>query len=202
MKIYWQDAQCTIYHGSAEELIDRGELIDCLLTDPPYGIGARMIGGANAGYDVGMMADQREWDQHTFSRMSELLALAGEAIVWGGNYYAMPPSRGWLVWDKSPKLATMADVELAWTSMDRNSKSYSCSRNMRNRQHPTQKPLTLMQWCIGFFSSGGIIVDPFMGSGTTLVAAKNLGRMAVGVESREEYCEIAKRRLAQGVLIS
>lgn len=202
MKVYWSDNLVTIYHGRAEEWIDSGQRIDCLLTDPPCGIGALMVGGPNSGYNPVMMAQQREWDQCTFNRMPELLALASEAIVWGGNYYAMPPSRGWLVWDKSPKLNTMADVELAWTSMDRNAKSYSCSRNMPDRQHPTQKSLSLMQWCIGFFSGDGVIVDPFAGSGTTLVAAKNLGRRAIGIEAREDYCEIAKQRLAQGVLFS
>jgi DNA modification methylase len=68
-------------------------------------------------------------------------------------------------------------------------------------RHPTQKPITLMKWCIGFFPDAQIILDPFMGSGTTLRAAKDLGRKAIGIETEEAYCEIAANRLAQGVLL-
>ena len=92
----------------------------------------------------------------------------------------------------------MSDHELAWTSFDRPSKAYTRPCNGWGRFHPTEKPLDLMEWCLSF--APGSILDPFMGSGTTLVAAKQLHRKAIGIEIEEKYCEIAVRRLAQEVL--
>ena len=95
----------------------------------------------------------------------------------------------------------MADFELAWCSWDGNAKQFREIRNPDGkRQHPTQKPLSLMCWCLSFAKDAETILDPFAGSGTTLVAAKLEGRKAIGIEINERYCEIAASRLAQGVL--
>jgi DNA modification methylase len=197
MKPYYEHAGITIYHGDCREIWPALKT-SIVVTDPPYGLGDRWSGGT-WGSDP-MYLDARRWDQTTFDGFETLISSATQAIVWGGNYYALPPSRCWLSWEKTQRMATMADFELAWTSLDRPSKSWSEDRNPDGkRSHPTQKPLSLMQWCLGFVGTG-VVVDPFMGSGTTLLAAKNLGRHAIGIEIEERYCEMAVKRLAQEVL--
>jgi DNA modification methylase len=128
-----------------------------------------------------------------------VIGYAETSIVWGGNYYSMPASRCWLAWRKSSPMPTLADFELAWTSLDRPAKLFTEDRNPDGlRLHPTQKPLSLMTWCLSF--ADGDVFDPFCGSGTTLEAAKLLGRNAIGIEIEPKYCEIAVKRLRQEVL--
>jgi len=120
------------------------------------------------------------------------------AIVWGGNYIGLPPSRGWLVWRKNNAAPTFADAELAWTSMDMNIKTFisGCGPGYgEGAGHPTQKPVPLMEWCLGFLPNARTILDPFMGSGTTLVACQRLGRSGIGIELDPEYFDIACRRV-------
>ena len=132
-----------------------------------------------------------------------LIDRALEAVVWGGNYYALPPARGWLAWVKSDQIPTMADLELAWTSLDMPAKYWAAHRRVvRDRVHPTQKPLSLLVWCMEFLTPGLLVFDPFMGSGTTLRAAKDCGRPAVGCDVSERYCEIAALRMEQEVLFT
>ncbi len=128
----------------------------------------------------------------------------------GGNYFELPPARCILVWDKDNGLNQFSDCELAWTNFDKPVRKLRwlwngmLQENMRNkevREHPTQKPIEVMKWAIQQAPDNCIaILDPFMGSGTTLRAAKDLGRKAIGIEIEEKYCEIAVKRLAQGVL--
>jgi site-specific DNA-methyltransferase (adenine-specific) len=201
VKPYYEDAACTIYHGDCREVLPLLGPVDVVIADPPYGHGDRWSGGtwaANPIYDLAF-----DWDSKPID--ADLLALvvasAPVAIVWGGNYYSLPPSRCWLSWVKTSQMETMADFELAWTNLDRPAKQFRESRNPDGkREHPTQKPETLMRWCLGFCPAQGTILDPFVGSGTTLVAAKRLGRKAIGIELEEKYCEIAAKRLAQGAL--
>jgi site-specific DNA-methyltransferase (adenine-specific) len=194
---YYSDDLVTLYHGDCLE-ITAWLAADVLVTDPPYGLGERWQGG---GWGANpMYADARRWDVKPDD--ADLLCMIGDrpAVVWGGNYFTLPPSRCWLAWIKNPALNTMADFELAWTSLDRPAKSYASTRNPNGpRDHPTQKPTGLMEWCLGFMPAGTVL-DPFAGSGSTLVAAKRLGRKAIGIELEEKYCEIAARRLSQGVL--
>lgn len=197
MKPYYDHAGITIYHGDCREALPNVK-VDAIVTDPPYGLGDKWSGGTWASDE--MYKDARRWDSSTFNGLEAIVAKAGEAIVWGGNYYSLPPSRCWLAWEKSQRMPTMADIELAWTNLDMPSKSWIEGRNPDGKRlHPTQKPLSLMKWCLGFVESS-TIVDPFAGSGTTLVAAKNLGLHAIGIEIEERYCEIAAKRLSQEVL--
>lgn len=149
-----------------------------------------------------MYEDAKRWDRDIpIDAVIAMLSLGTNSIIWGGNLYPLPPSRCWLSWEKSSKMSTLADFELAWTSFDRPSKQWLEDRNPDGkREHPTQKPLSLFLWCLGFAPDASTILDPFMGSGTTLRAAKDLGRRCIGIEIEERYCEIAVKRLGQEVL--
>ena len=199
VKPYYQDASCTIYCGDCREILPSLEKVDLLLTDPPYGIGEKMQGGtwgANKKY-----ADFRAWDIAPDAESLEAaISHAKSSIVWGGNYFGFPGSRCWLVWRKINAVPTMAGAELAWTNFDMPCKAIDLPVGKHDTGHPTQKPLALMRWCLSFVPDATTILDPFMGSGTTLVAAKLEGRRAIGIEISKKYCEIAAERLRQGVL--
>lgn len=201
MKPYFEEAGIAIYHGDCREVISAQRFeVGAVVTDPPYGHGDRWSGGTWASNPIYELAFR--WDKAPVDAglLSLVLATAPEAIVWGGNYYSLPPSRCWLSWVKTSQMETMADFELAWTNLDRPSKQFREHRNPDGkREHPTQKPESLMRWCLGFVS-GKSVLDPFMGSGTTLVAAKRLGKHAIGIDIEEQYCEIAANRLRQGAL--
>ena len=127
----------------------------------------------------------------------------------GGNYFGLPPARGWLVWDKD-NTGDFADCELAWTNLEMAVRKIKyrwngmLQQNMAEkdvRYHPTQKPTAVMEWAIGFVPGARTVLDPWMGSGTTLIAARAKGMQADGIEINEKYCEAAKQRLSQGVLL-
>lgn len=210
---YYQDDYCTIYHGDCRGILSQLEPVDLVLTDPPYGI--KEAAGKNKSRSK--LAIARDygfytWDNET--KPEELLlalGLSSRSIVFGGNYYSniLPPSSCWLVWDKANGDNDFADCELAWTNLPqavrlrRHSWHGMIRKGQEERFHPTQKPLDLIKWCIRQADKHGaneIIIDPFMGSGTTLRAAKDFGRKAIGIEIEEKYCEIAVKRLRQGVL--
>lgn len=198
-RIYYQDEWVTLWHGDWREVVAQA---DVLITDPPYGLGAIMQGGeVKWPLWEGRSQAGLPWDAATSGFVPDLVARFPNAVVWGGQYYALPPRRGWLVWDKIVRNFSSGHVELAWTTLDQPTRAFSYAHGQlasEGKHHPTQKPLPLMEWCIGMTS--GSVLDPFAGSGTTLVAAKNLGRKSIGVELEEKYCEIAAKRLSQGVL--
>lgn len=207
MKPYYEQSGIVIYCGDCREVADlwrglRTHSFDLTLTDPPYGHGEKWSGGTWASDP--MYADAKRWDAQTVpdGDLIEMLTFAPLAVVWGGNYYRLPPSRCWLSWVKSSQMQTMADFELAWTNWDRPSKLFREQRNPDGKRwHPTQKPESVMRWAI---MESPVVVqsifDPFMGGGSTLFAAKRLGLKAVGIEIEEKYCEIAARRLQQEAL--
>ena len=199
IKPYYEHAGITIYHGDCREILPELPKVDLVLTDPPYGISRIMVGGA--GWAKQYDGEYREWDD-TAPDLGEWFWESSDVfIIWGGNYFNLPPSRGWLIHDKVVRGMTWADCEMAWTNQDMNSRIYSYmppNGFMKDKRwHPTEKPLPLMSWCLSMFPDAQTILDPFMGSGTTLVAAKNLNRKAIGIEIEEKYCEIAVKRLAQ-----
>jgi len=200
MTPYYQDDYVTIYHGDCRNILPHLEPVDLVLTDPPYGHGDKWSGGtwaANPIYD-----DAFDWDAKpvSFDLLQMVISKAKDVIIWGGNYFGLA-GRCWLSWEKASKMKTLADFELAWTNFDRPSKLFRENRNPDGkRHHPTQKPLNLMKWCLSFAPAAQTILDPFMGSGTTLRAAKDLGRKGIGIEIEEKYCEIAAKRMRQEVL--
>lgn len=210
---YYQDDAVTIYHGDWRDHLLLSA--DAVVTDPPYGIRADRRQSARANKQHGRaLAPSRDygvsnWDGFppTERDFALLLGIARSHIIWGGNYFSLPAAPGWLVWDKDNGSNGYADCELAWTDLP------MAARRLRfrwmgmlqelpeHRWHPTQKPLPVMHWALGFLPESALVVlDPFMGSGSTLRAAKNLGRTAIGIEIEERYCEIAAQRCAQEVL--
>ena len=196
---YYRDptGQITLYCGDAADILTGLPPADLCLTDPNYGHGSKWAGGTWASNP--MYADAMKWDAEPVSKdlMDQVLLCAKYQIIWGGNYYSLPPSRCWLAWEKSSKMDTLADFELAWTNLDKPAKLFLEDRNPNGmrRYHPTQKALSLFIWCIRMAPAAATIIDPFVGSGTTLVAAKRLGLSAIGIEQSESYCRIAVQRL-------
>jgi len=199
MKPYYEDGACTIYHGDCREVLPTLDKVDLVLTDPPYGIGSLMQGGTDTGH-WGALSQVNPWDMETPS-LDLILEMPAILIIWGGNYFDLPPCRGVLAWRKLNAVPTQADFEMAWTTLDMPAKMFSHNSGaaMDRHGHPTEKPTGLMRWCMGFAPDAQTVLDPFMGSGTTLRAAKDLGRKAIGIELEEKYCEIAVKRLQQEV---
>ena len=199
MTPYYQDDWVTIYHGDCREL---DVTADALVTDPPYGLGAIMQGGeVNWPLWEGRSQAGLPWDDSAPEFVPALAAKFSQVIVWGGNYFRLPPRRGWLIWDKIVREFSSGHAELAWTTLDQPVRAFNYAHGQlasEGKHHPTQKPLPLMRWCISMTT--GAVLDPFMGSGTTLRAAKDLGRRAIGIEIEERYCEIAANRCAQEVM--
>lgn len=197
MKPYYEHQGITIYHGDCREILSTLEKVDLVLTDPPYGIGELMKGGTWGSEQK--YQDMRKWDFLPDQQTLDLIIQKGtNSIVWGGNYFHFQPSRCWLVWDKQNAVPTMADAELAWTNFDKPVKRISLPAGNHTYGHPTQKPLRLFLWSMSHCQFETVL-DPFMGSGTTLRAAKDLNRQAIGIEIEEKYCEIAAKRLSQEV---
>ncbi len=199
---FWQDETCTIYNADCRKVLPWMKRFDLLLTDPPYGIGVgrmQMQAGAKR-----KEFEEFAWDDATPSQslIDSQIELANDAIIWGGNYFQLRPSRCWLTWDKVQEFSG-SDFEAAWTSFDKPCKTFRMSRveaHTNGKHHPTEKPLALMRWCLGLAPDAQTILDPFMGSGTTLLAAKLEGRKAVGIEVNKTYCEAAVNRLKQKIL--
>jgi site-specific DNA-methyltransferase (adenine-specific)/modification methylase len=186
--------RATLYLGDCRDILPTLPKVDAVVTDPPYGLGKRMSGGTWGAAEK--YADMREWDEMAPADIvSSLIALSLPTIMWGGNYFPVPESRCWLVWDKQNAVPTMADFELAWTNLDRPGKRKSLPVGVHEWGHPTEKPIALMKWCLGFVSNAETIFDPFMGSGTTGVAAVQMGRSFIGIEREPKYFDIACKRI-------
>lgn len=190
-----QVGNATLILGDCREVLPDLPRADLICTDPPYGIG--------------WAAQPTKWQREKGKRPEDwddaspadvVLQLPGIApcIIWGGNYYALPPGRGWLAWYKPDAPPSMGHFELAWTSRDENMRQLAVTIGETNAErvdHPTQKPMRLMRWCLGFYPDAELILDPFMGSGTTGVAALQLGRRFIGIERKPEYFELALKRI-------
>jgi len=199
MKPFYEHAGITIYHGDACELVPNLGTFDALVTDPPYGIGWAAAPGK---WQRRRGAVAEHWDDSKPEFLVDILKHGRYQIVWGGNYFELPVSRGWLCWMKPDAPPCMGNFELAWTNLDRTARLITHTISATNAErvgHPTQKPLAVMKWAIGFLPMCSTLIDPFCGSGTTLVAAKSLGISACGIDIDERFCEMAAKRLSQEV---
>lgn len=181
-----------LYFGDCQEILSALPVADLVLTDPPYGIGI-------ANDHVRHKHARDTWDNARPS--NELFARIAKhgvhQIIWGGNYFDLPPSRAFLVWDKlQPEQFSLAMCEQAWCSFDGNAKLYRCSVLSYRKEHPTQKPVKLMEWCISHCpDSPSSVLDPFMGSGTTGVACVNMELRFIGIERERKYFDVACERI-------
>lgn len=220
MTPYYDDGTCTIYHGDCREMLPAMPEPDLVLTDPPYGVGEATNRKERG---RGKQAECNDFppvcgDDEPFDPR-HLLGYRN-VVLFGANHYAdkLPPSSFWIVWDKLDGLTTdkralgfddNADVELAWTNLRGPARliSHRWKGMLKDterrdvRVHPTQKPIALMRRIVAALTEPGhLVLDPYMGAGSTLRAAKDLSRRAIGIELSEGYCEIAAKRLAQEVL--
>ena len=217
---YYEEDGITIYHGDCREILpqlDRSE-VGAIVSDPPYGIdirpGLRGMHGASLQLHPRVIGDDSPFDP------AHLLEWKRPTILWGANNFAarLPDSNAWIIWDKrygyEPD-AFFGDAEMAWSNLTGGARiirlpwASGQDKQCEGRWHGTQKPIGVMRWCIDRLAwiTGpaklrewdGAILDPYCGSGTTLVAARKLGRRAIGVEIEEKYCEISAKRLSQKV---
>ena len=207
MKPTWESNGVRLYLGDCLDVLPTlgAGSVDAVVTDPPYGIGVcnRSDGGGVCSAKSGNKVYGRStWDaQPPPNELFELLlGLAVPTVIWGGNYYPLPPTRCWLIWDKKQRRFSLADAEMAWTNLNKATRIFDYSRGeaaRENRCHPTQKPLPLMMWCMDKAKvlPDQIVLDPFMGSGTTGVACVQTGRKFIGIEIDPGYFEIAKKRI-------
>ncbi len=203
----------TLYLGDCLEIISKIPKVDAVITDPPYGIGENSKKVASrqrkAGGKSNALADQRDYGDFDWDHApptTDLIASIRAASDWqaffGGNYFELPPTSCWLVWDKLNGDNDFADCELAWTNWPKAVRRIQWRWNGMIRQggedryHPTQKPLTVMKWVIDLCPKAETILDPFMGSGTTGVAAVQMGRKFIGIEREKKYFDIACERIA------
>ena len=196
MTPYYEHGGITIYHGDCREVLPELPTFDLLLTDPPYGIGI-------AANPVRQAHERSDWDNERPARatIGLCLSMAQHQIVWGGNYFGLPPSQCFLVWDKGqPQDFSLAMCEQAWTNLKMPAKLFRKSVLSYRKKHPTEKPVELMRWCIERAGPVHSVVDPFAGSGPVGEAAKSLGMTATLIETNESFCEIAAKRLEQEVL--
>lgn len=207
MRNFYDGGDVQVYCGDALHYLKTipDKSFDLCLTDPPYGINIAKRG------EVGRTKHKfaaSNWDANRPAKeyFDEIQRVSKVQIIWGGNYFAdlLKATRGWLVWFKRPNNTTdFADCELAWTSQDANARvlehlwnGFRKHEPEQRFKHPTQKPLRLMRWCIQQVKIPvRSVIDPFAGTGTSLVAARELGAFAVGIDQGEDYCEIMRKRL-------
>ena len=191
----------TLYLGDCAEILPTLDKVDAVITDPPYGIGITKSNRLAVSRGMGGM----DWDNETpeQSLIDQIVSLAKESILWGGNYFDLPPSRCFLIWDKQNYGRDFADCEYAWSNIDSVARMFLMRpMNMDGgKVHPTQKPERLMKWCIDQCKlNPQIILDPFMGSGTTGVAAVQMGKSFIGIEREKQYFDIACERIEKAQL--
>lgn len=200
MNIVFQDNLTTIYQGDNIDIVPFiRDKYDCVITDPPYGvnIGKRKWHGNNGKTRI---SGFNEWDSLAPNFIHEIIK-DKIAIVWGGNFFGFAPSKCWFVWDKLQSNYG-ADCELAWTNLDKPTKVFRMSRidayvnkKVFKKEHPAEKPFQLMEWCLGFLPKVKMILDPYMGCGSTIIAARKNNIQCIGIEKEEQYVKVAIDRI-------
>jgi DNA modification methylase len=211
----WQNGDVTLYLGDCMDVMKgmHDNSVDTVITDPPYGIkrdkGFVGFGGFGGfGTPIARTRYQGNWDNERPHKkyFDEIQRVSKIALIFGGNYFSdlLPVGNHWIVWDKKQTMPTFGDCELVWTNVSRNSVKWiqrewnGLLGKEENRQHATQKPLKIMSWIIvNYTKEDNLILDPFMGSGTTGVACVQTGRKFIGIEIDPKYFEIAKKRISE-----
>ncbi len=210
---YYVDDWTAIVHGDCLSILKSlpANCFDLCLTDPPYGTqmgnngrrGGKLTGKAFC-KSIQYTASFNDENPIDAARLEQCQRVAKDAIIWGGNHFELAPQRGWIVWDKETGGNRYGDAELAWSTLDmpikmiRHQWKGMFKKLPEKRTHPTQKPLSVMRQCAELCAAKTMI-DPFMGSGTTLEAAKQLNRHCLGIELEEKFCAAAVDRLRQEV---
>lgn len=188
---------CQLYLGDCRDILPHLPKVDAVITDPPYGIGINKSNRISVSRGHGGETwDDSAPDQET---VSDVVGKGSTAILWGGNYFGLPPARCFLIWDKNNYGRDFADCEMAWTNIDAVARIFQMRpMNMDGgKLHPTQKPIDLIKWCIEQAGNPQTVLDPFMGSGTTGVACVQMGRNFIGIEREPKYFDIACKRIEQ-----
>ena len=201
----------TLYLGDCRDILPALAPVDLVLTDPPYGIGE----AAGKNKSRGLMAVSKDYGDDQWDNepppddlIDAIRAKGRYQIMFGGNYFTLPPSSCWLVWDKDNGSTDFADCELAWTNLPQAVRRLKfrwqgmLQENMgakELREHPTQKPIPVMRWALGQAKGVQTVLDPFMGSGTTGVACVEMDKTFIGIEREPKYFDIACKRIALAV---
>ena len=203
-KVIIHDA--TLYHGDSREIVPTLSPVDAVVTDPPYGIGeAKGKNKSRTKLATAKDYGTEDWDNEPAPEWLMLLLREQSKwqVVFGGNFYSLPPSSCWLVWDKENGANDFADCELAWTNFPKATRLKRWMWNGMLRaggedrgDHPTQKPIKVMEWVLTLIPEPhNTILDPFMGSGTIGVACANLGRTYIGIERVRKYFDVSCKRV-------
>lgn len=199
---------CRLIQGDCLEVMKELGEVDAVVTDPPYGIGEGNKKGQSRVNQAApkQYAGTDGWDDTpaTINHINAIKGISQHQIIFGGNYFeGLGPTSCWLVWDKQNGDSDFADCELAWTNLKKAVRRIYWRWNgmIRKgddvREHPTQKPVGVMEWCLTHVKDAETILDPFMGSGTTLVACAKMGRKGIGIELDADYFDIACKRVEE-----
>lgn len=187
-----QIGNATLYCGDCNDIIPTLSKVGAVVTDPPYGINI-------SNNPIRHKYKKKEWDKNPLNKeqIELLFKHSTYQIIWGGNYFDIPPCKGFFIWDKvQPENFSLAMCEMAWTNIPKPAKIFKFRVIGYEKVHPTQKPVPLMEWCINKLPSEvNSILDPFMGSGTTGVACAKLGKKFIGIEQDKEYFDLACKRI-------
>ena len=191
----------------------QGKKPELLLTDPPYGIDyggmLKGKGDGKGGADKNgwKSYDAPDWDKSKPENgvLQYLCQITENQIIWGGNYFTddLPPTMGWLIWDKGQRGFSLADGEMAWTSFNNALRIKEYARALANREeknHPTQKPIQIMSWCFEYADRHSknkikLVLDAYLGSGSTMVTSHQLKRICYGMELDPKYCQVIIDRM-------
>jgi len=209
MKPYYETELGKLYHGDCLDIMPHLEPVDLVLTDPPYGMNndvnsSRFSGGHRTSiikrgqggrFNKQIIGDDKPFDPEPFLKFKKV-------ILWGYTHFAdRVPTGTNLIWIKRFDTAFgsfLSDAEIAWMKAGHGVycfRDLSMMAEAKDRKHPNQKPIPLMQWCIELSKTDGVVFDPFLGSGTTAIACERLNRRWIGIEIEEKYCEIAEKRI-------
>ena len=188
-----QIGDATLYLGDCQDILPTLPKVDAVITDPPYGINANR---QTLGKGKKTFERSGNWDESA-PDIRPLLKAASVFCFWGGNYFTdqLPVTNDWLIWHKLNDGRSFSECEMAWTNFGRQTRHLAHQWSGEEKLHPTMKPLVVMKWCIDLAGNPQTILDPFMGSGTTGVAAVQMGRKFIGIEREPSYFNIACERI-------